>query len=80
MATYCMVRKTRDLEDPLPLVFGGVDELTEAGREHGPGRYHVDEFAAAGETLASGHTCRQWGTIIHQADGTIIPKPNPWPE
>ena len=54
-------------------------ELVTAARDHGPGRYVVDEFAPAGEMLSSGHTSRQWGAIIHETDGTIIPEPHPWP-
>ena len=77
MMTYRMVR-THPTPEELPLVFGGPAELVTAARENGSGRYAVDEFAAAGETLSSGHTSRQWGVIIHQADGTIIPEPNPW--
>ena len=78
MMTYRMVR-THPAEDVLPLVFGGPAELVAAARENGPGRYHVDEFAPAGELLSSGHTSRQWGVIIHQPDGTIAPEPHPWP-
>ena len=52
-----MVRKIWDSEEPLPLIFGGVTDLAKASREYRPGRYHVDEFAAAGDTLPSGHTC-----------------------
>jgi hypothetical protein len=76
--TYRLVR-TRPRQDALPLVFGGLAELVKAARENGPRRYNVDEFAAAGEALPSGHTVRQWGVITHQANGHIISEPLPWP-
>jgi hypothetical protein len=77
--TYRMVR-TSPTYDELPLVFGSLADLEAAARVHGPGRYHVDEFAAAGEVLSTGHTSREWGVIIHQPDGTIVSKPCQWPE
>jgi hypothetical protein len=46
-------------------IFGRPDELIAAAQEIGPSRYMVDEFAAAGEILSSGHTCRQWGVVNH---------------
>jgi hypothetical protein len=55
----------------------GPAALIVAARENRPGRYQVDEFSATGETLSGGHTARQCGVIIHQADGTIISEPNP---
>jgi hypothetical protein len=78
MMTYRMVR-THPTPEELLLICGGPAELVATARENGPGRYTVDEFAAAGETLSSGHTARQWGVIIHQAGGEIITEPNPWP-
>jgi hypothetical protein len=79
MMTYRMVR-THPAPDELPLVFGGPAELMKAAQENGRGRYDVDEFAAAVETLSSGHTFRQRGTIIHRADGENIFEPCPWPD
>jgi hypothetical protein len=78
MNAYRMVR-THPTPDVLPLVFGGLAELVAAARENGAGRYRVDEFAPAGDLLSSGHSSRQWGSIIHQPDGTIDPEPHPWP-
>jgi hypothetical protein len=77
--TYRMIR-TRPTHDELPLVFGGLAELVKAARENGRGRYHVDEFAAAGEAIPSGHTVREWGMITHQANGQIISEPLAWPD
>ena len=77
MMIYRMVR-THPAEDVLPLVFGGPSELVATAREHGPGRYTVDEFASAGELFSSGHTSRQWGVIIHRPDGTVASEPYPW--
>jgi hypothetical protein len=77
MMTYRMVC-THLAPEELPLVFGGPAELVAAARESGPSRYHVDDFAAAGETHSSGHTARQWGVIIHQAGGEIVTEPIPW--
>jgi hypothetical protein len=79
MMTYRMVR-THPAPYVLPLVFGGPAELVATAREHSPGRAHVDEFAPPGELLSSGHSSRQWGVIIHQPDGTIIPEHGPWPD
>jgi hypothetical protein len=66
--------------DELPPVFGGLAELVEAARANGLGRSHVDELAATGETLSTGHTARQWGVITHQANGQIISEPLAWPD
>jgi len=43
-------------------------------REHGPGRYPVDEHALEAFE-GSNAKARAWGTIIHQPDGRIAFKP-----
>jgi hypothetical protein len=35
-----------------------------------PGRYIVEEVAAAGELLPSGYSCERWGVALVRPDGT----------
>ena len=44
-------------------------------RGQSPGRYDVDEIRA--ESLASGHTSRQWGRLIRHPDGRVEDEPDP---
>jgi hypothetical protein len=54
-----------------------VDSLNSFAREHGPGRYDVDEHSLdpfSGTTV----TARSWGKVIHHKDGQVILDPIPW--
>jgi hypothetical protein len=55
-----------------------VEAIEDFARQHGPGKYHVDEIST--DPLASGHTPRKWGTVIVAPDGTVIVDPDPWPD
>jgi hypothetical protein len=54
------------------------DEIVEALRHAGPGRFIVEEVSRAGELLRSGHSCRRWGTAIRYPDGQVTLDPVPW--
>jgi hypothetical protein len=53
-----------------------IDAIEAFVRDHGPGRYQVDEISR--DTLPSGHTRRRWGVGIKHADGTVVVEPDPW--
>jgi hypothetical protein len=57
---------------------GDLVDSTEAldafTREHGPGRYQVDEHSLDAFE-GSNAKARAWGTVIHQPDGRIALKP-----
>jgi len=53
-----------------------LDGVTKVVRNAPPGRYHVDEIAAA--PLPSGHTARRWGCAIRHEDGRVVLDPDPW--
>jgi hypothetical protein len=58
-----------------------VDSIQAAerfARNHGPGRYHVDEHsldAFPGTNVSA----RSWGNVIHHNDGQVVLDPIPWP-
>jgi hypothetical protein len=56
------------------------DEIGQALRHAGPGRYTVEEVSRAGELLPSGHSYRRWGTAIRHPDGQVTLDPEPWRE
>jgi hypothetical protein len=45
-------------------------------RQQALGRYHIDEISR--DPLPSGHTSRRWVIGIKQADGSVMPEPDPW--
>jgi hypothetical protein len=55
-----------------------VEAIEDFARQHGPGKYHVDEISS--DPLASGHTARKWGTVIVAPDGTVIIDQDQWPD
>jgi hypothetical protein len=58
----------------------GIPELvTSALNGVEPGRYVIEESSMAGELLPSGYSCRRWGVVIRQADGTVMLEPEPAP-
>jgi hypothetical protein len=58
-------------------VVDSIPAVEAFAREHGPGRYHVDEHASD-PFPGSKTTARAWGDVIHQPDGRIALKPHPW--
>jgi hypothetical protein len=52
-------------------VVDSIRALEAFAREHGPGRYHVDEYALE-PFPGSNLTARIWGSVIHQEDGHIV--------
>jgi hypothetical protein len=60
-------------------VVDSISAVEAFGRDHGPGRYHVDEHAA--ESLpGSRSSARSWGTVIHHKDGQVMLETLPWDE
>ena len=55
-----------------------VEAIEDFARQHGPGKYHVDEVGS--DPLASGHTSRKWGTVIVTPDGTVVIDRDPLPD
>jgi hypothetical protein len=75
MSCVYRVSKSPDVGE----VVDSVPAVEAFAREHGPGRYHVDEHAA--QFLAgSKSSARAWGTVIHQKDGQVVLEPQPWGE
>jgi hypothetical protein len=55
-------------------ILDSIESLEAFARDHGPGRYHVDEHSLnpfPGRKVSA----RAWGTIIHQPNGRIALKP-----
>jgi hypothetical protein len=57
-------------------ILDSVEALAASARDHGPGRYHVDEIST--DPLPSGHTSRRWGFGIKRAAGSVELEPDPW--
>ena len=59
-------------------ILDSIESLEAFARDHGPGRYDVDEHSlepfAGTKVLA-----RAWGKVIHHQDGQVILDPIPWP-
>jgi hypothetical protein len=54
-----------------------IDSLEAFARDHGPGRYDVDEHSLDpihGTTVSA----RAWGKVIHCQDGQVTLDPIPW--
>jgi hypothetical protein len=58
-------------------ILDSSESLELFARDHGPGRYHVDEISA--DPLPSGHSSRRWGVVIAKQDGTVSVDRDPWP-
>jgi hypothetical protein len=67
------ITKSPDLGD----IVQSVDDLRAFAREHGPGRYNVDEHSLD-PFPGTNVTARAWGKVIHHKDGQVIPDPIPW--
>ena len=55
-------------------ILASVESCEAFARDHGPGRYHVDEHSLnpfPGRKVSA----RSWGTVIHQSNGRIALKP-----
>jgi hypothetical protein len=58
-------------------ILDSIDSLEAFARDHGPGRYDVDEHSA--EPFSdSHHVARAWGHVIHRQDGVVVTEPHPW--
>jgi hypothetical protein len=57
-------------------ILDSIESLEAFVRNHGPGRYHVDEIGS--DLLPSGHTSRRRGIVIPKPDGTVIVDCDPW--
>jgi hypothetical protein len=55
-----------------------VEAIEHFARQHGPGRYHVNEISS--DPTTGGDTSRKWGTVIVAPDGTVIFDCDPWPD
>ncbi len=70
MATVYRVTKVLDVSQ----LVDSVDAIEAFAREHGPGRYVVDEHTS--EPLPrSTPVARAWGVVVHQPDGRVAMKP-----
>jgi hypothetical protein len=58
-------------------ILDSIESLELFARDHGPGRYHVDEIIA--DPLPSGNSYRRWGVVIAKQDGTVSVNRDPWP-
>ena len=58
-------------------LLGSIESLVASARDHGPGRFHVDQISS--DPLPSGHTSRRWGVVIAKTDGTVSVDRDPWP-
>jgi hypothetical protein len=58
-------------------VVASIKAVEAFARDHGPGRYHVDEHSAD-PFPGSKSTARGWGSVIHHRDGQVALDPIPW--
>jgi hypothetical protein len=58
-------------------IVDSVDALMSFVREHGPGRYEVDEHSLD-QFPRTKVTARAWGKVIHYEDGYVAMDPIPW--
>ena len=58
-------------------IVDSVEALESFAREHGPGRYDVDEHALH-PFPGTKVTARAWGRVIHYQDGYVVKDPIPW--
>jgi hypothetical protein len=57
-------------------IVGSVDALKSFAKEHGSGRYEVDEHSLE-PFPGTKFTARAWGKIIHHEDGYVAMDPIP---
>ena len=58
-------------------ILDSIESLEAFAREHGPGRYDVDEHSLdpfPGTKVSA----RAWGKVIHHQDGQVVLDPIPW--
>jgi hypothetical protein len=55
-------------------IVDSVESLVTFARDHGPGRYDVDE-RSLDPFEGSNAKARAWGTVIHQPDGRVALNP-----
>jgi hypothetical protein len=60
------------------LMVARPDDIAHAIRHGRPGRFIVEELSPAGQSLASGHSCRRWGTAVRHPDGQVTLDSEPW--
>jgi hypothetical protein len=58
-------------------ILDSVEALTAFARDHGPGRYDVDEHSLD-PFRGSKVSARAWGKVIHYQDGYVALDPIPW--
>jgi hypothetical protein len=58
-------------------IVDSVDALASFAKEHGPGRYDVDEHCLD-PFPGTNVTARAWGKLIHQKDGQVVVDGIPW--
>jgi hypothetical protein len=71
--TFCISKGSR-VDDSLD----STQSLETFARDHGPGRYDVDERSLE-SFLSSDHVARDWGHVIRRQEGQIVVDPIPWP-
>jgi hypothetical protein len=54
-----------------------IEAVDAFSRQHGPGRYDVDEHSLH-PFPGSNHVARAWGHLIHRQDGRVELEPHPW--
>jgi hypothetical protein len=70
MARRLRIARGPDVGD----ILDSIESLEAFARNHGPGRYDVDEHSLD-PFPGSKVSARAWGTVIHQPDGRIAVKP-----
>jgi len=69
--TRCFrISKGPDVAD----ILGSVEALAAFARDHGPGRYDVDEHSLD-PFPGSNVSARAWGKVVHQAAGQVVTDP-----
>ena len=58
-------------------ILDSVEALTAVARDHGPGRYDVDE-RSLDPFPGTKVSARAWGQVIHHKDGQVVLDPIPW--
>jgi hypothetical protein len=58
-------------------ILASVESLEAFARDHGPGRYDIDEHSDD-LFLGSKHVARAWGHVIDRQDGSATMEPPPW--
>jgi hypothetical protein len=69
------ITKSPDLGD----IVHSFDALKAFVRDHGPGRYDVDEHSLD-PFPGTDVTARAWGKVIHHKDGEVVMDAIAWPD